>query len=315
MKSAVLLLVFNRPDSTSQVFNAIRSAKPSRLYVAADGPRADRDGERELCEKVRQIATAVDWPCELKTLFHKENLGCNSGPVKGISWLFENEEEGIILEDDIVPLPSFFLYCDELLERYRHNEKVGVVSGCNLISKHFSPSDSYFFSRYNHVWGWATWRRAWKLYDGTLQAWPEWRDKGGLKSISGGSKLFEYSWGKRFDRACHGKIDYWDYQWTFTCWYNGMLSTLPAHNQTRNIGFGTDATHTKGVPDYVEESIPESLTFPLHHPPSIERSVEADELIDRRVFGMNNMAKIKLAIRQTPLLLGSLLQRTKKILK
>lgn len=313
MKSAVLFLVFNRPDTTQEVFNAIRAAQPPRLYIAADGPRVGREGEHDHCEEVRRIATAVDWPCDIKTLFHDKNLGCNLGPFEGISWFFRNEEEGIILEDDILPLPTFFQYCDELLERYRYNEKVGVISGCNIISKRFSANESYFFSRYNHVWGWASWRRAWALYDGSMLAWPAWRDSGGLTSISDGSKVFEYSWGKRFNKAFKGGVDYWDYQWTFTCWYHGMLSTIPAHNQTRNVGFGINATHTTGgVPDYVEESLPELLTFPLRHPASLERNTEADALIGQRAFGMNNFAEIKLKIRQPFLSIGTLLRRLKK---
>lgn len=299
MKSAVLFLVFNRPDTTRQVFETIKSAQPPRLYVAADGPRTDRDGEREKCEIVRQIATAVSWPCELNTLFRDDNLGCKIGVSEGINWFFENEEEGIILEDDVLPLPSFFQYCDELLERYRHNDRVGAISGCNLVSKRFMPKDSYFFSRYNHVWGWATWRRAWKLYDVNMQAWPQWREQGGLASISDGNQLFERQWRDAFDLAFLGGIDTWDYQWTFTCWLHGMITALPAHNQTRNIGFGPDALHTTGnTPDYIKESIPELLPFPLRHPADIERKSKTDALIDRRAFGMTRKRQIKLKIKQ-----------------
>ncbi len=299
MKSAVLFLVFNRPDTTRQVFETIKSAQPPRLYVAADGPRTDHEGEREKCEQVRQIVSAVNWPCDLKTLFRDDNLGCKMGVSEGINWFFENEEEGIILEDDVLPIPSFFQYCEELLERYRHNDRVGVISGCNLVSRRFMPKESYFFSRYNHVWGWASWRRAWKLYDVTMQEWPHWRDRGGLTSISDGNQLFERHWRDAFDTAFLGGINTWDYQWTFTCWLHGMITALPAHNQTRNLGFGQDAVHTTGnMPDYVKESIPELLPFPLRHPAYIDRKAKTDALIDRRAFGITRKKQIKLKIKQ-----------------
>jgi hypothetical protein len=303
MQSAILFLVFNRPDTTQQVFEAIRAAKPPRLYVAADGPRQNREREFERCEEVRKIATTVDWPCEVKTLFRNENLGCKLGVSGGINWFFENEEEGIILEDDVLPIPSFFDYCDALLERYRHDQKVGVISGCNLVSKRFKPAESYFFSRYNHVWGWASWRRAWQHYDVNMHNWPEWRDNGGLKSISDSNKLFESFWRAIFDNAYLDGIDTWDYQWVFACWYNGMITTLPCHNQTKNIGFDQDATHTTGAThDYIEESIPEILSFPLCHPLKIERSIDADSLMDKLVFKITYLTRIKKAIMQIPLI-------------
>lgn len=288
MRSAVLFLIFNRPDTTRLVFEAIRAAKPPRLYIAADGPRANRPNERLRCAEVRRIATAVDWPCEVKTLFREENLGCKLGVSGGINWYFENEEEGIILEDDVLPLPGFFEYCDELLLRYRDDIRVGVISGCNLISQRFNTSHSYFFSRYNHVWGWASWRRAWLHYDVRMSDWPTWRDEKGLRSISDGSKLFESYWRETFDRAFLDQIDTWDYQWTFSCWKSGMLAVLPANNQTHNLGFGPDATHTTAdTPDYVRASIPKPLIFPLHHPSEIMRNARADYLIGKFIFGIN----------------------------
>jgi hypothetical protein len=319
MRSAVLLLVFNRPDTTREVFEAIRAARPPRLYVAADGPRHARAGEMELCAEVRRIATNVDWPCEVKTLFRATNLGCKLGPVCGINWLFEHEEEGIILEDDVVPLPSFFDYCDDLLERYRHDERVGLVSGSNLISKRFTPQTSYFFSRYSLCWGWACWRRAWKHYDVAMQAWPAWRDQDGLKSISGGSRLFEAYWRDVLDRTYRGGIDWWDYQWVFACWHRGMLGVLPAHNQTHNLGFGPGATHTiASTPAYVRESIPQLLAFPLEHPARVERTPSADTLMDKHVFeltligsGKRQIMRIKRQIRHTPFL-GEFLTRVKR---
>lgn len=303
MNSAVLFLVFNRPDTTAQVFEAVRAARPPRLYVAADGPRANRQGEAARCAEVRRIATAVDWPCEVKTLFREQNLGCKMGVSGGITWFFENEEEGVILEDDVLPVPSFFPYCDELLDRYRNDDRVGMISGCNLISRHFTPKGSYFFSRYNHIWGWASWRRAWKHYDVRMSAWPAWRDGGGWTGLCAGDRLFEEYWRDIFDSAHRGDIDTWDYQWTFSCWHTGALSTLPAHNQTRNVGFGQGATHTTAeAPLFVIESIAKPLDFPLRHPIEVERQFVADTLIANRAFCVTRRSILLRRIRSAPAL-------------
>ncbi|MFZ5560842.1 MAG: hypothetical protein ACOY41_04825 [Pseudomonadota bacterium] len=293
MRSAVLFLIFNRPDTTRQVFEAIRAAKPPRLYVAADGPRPTRAGEHECCAEARRIATEVDWPCEVKTLFRDSNLGCKMGVSGGIEWFFEHEEEGVILEDDVLPLPSFFAYCDELLERYRHDDRVGMISGCNLVVKHFAPAHSYFFSRYNHIWGWASWRRAWRHYDVAMRSWREWESSGGLKKISDGSRAFEVYWSECFNNTYAGKIDTWDYQWTFACWRQEMMAVLPAQNQIGNLGFGPGATHTtEELPAYVRESAARLLSFPLHHPLKVERSQHADRLIHAKIFGVSPLVAL-----------------------
>lgn len=299
MKSAVLFLVFNRPDTTRQVFEAIRAARPPRLYVAADGPRENRVGEKERCEEVRAIASCVDWPCEVKTLFRSANLGCKVGVSSGIDWFFENEEEGIILEDDVLPLPSFFDYCNELLERYRDDQRIALISGCNLVSTHFTPDASYFFSRYNHIWGWASWRRAWRQYDVSMSSWPAWRDAGGLKSASDGDFYFERYWREIFDQAEKGLIDTWDYQWVYACWSKNMISVLPKYNQIFNLGFGQDATHTTAdAPGFVVDSVPKILSFPLVHPKIAQANKKADALINAIVFGVSFRAFVKRKIRE-----------------
>lgn len=315
MKSAVLLLVFNRPETTQQVFESIRAAKPPKLYVAADGPREDRQNEAARCAEVRRIVTNVDWPCDVNTLFRDRNLGCKMGVSGGINWFFDHEEEGIILEDDVLPVPSFFSYCDELLERYRHDGRVAMISGCNLVSSRYTPKESYLFSRINHIWGWASWRRVWQHYDVAMDAWPEWRDQNGLVNFSEGDRLFESYWRNKFNAAHSGEVDTWDYQWTFTCWRLGALTTLPARNQTRNIGFGSDATHTATVlPDYVVKSISQSLELPLEHPSEVSRNKVADALIDAEVFGINGVEMIRQWIRKVPFL-GGVLSKTKAFLK
>lgn len=283
MKSAVLFLVFNRPEKTAQVFASIRLARPARLYVSADGPRPGRQGEAERCAAVREIASAVDWPCELKTLFRSENLGCKLGVSSGIDWFFTHEDEGIILEDDVLPDSSFYPYCDELLERYRSDERIAAISGCNLISDKFASEDSYFFSRYCHVWGWATWRRSWMHYDVSVSDWPAWREQ--LASQAFSNDAVRRVWVNIFDETHAGKIDTWDFQWILSYWRRNALCILPAFNLTDNLGFDADATHTTGqTPAYVTAAKRQKLGFPLGHPVRVERCVAADMLIDRTLF-------------------------------
>ena len=299
--SPVLFLVFNRPDTTRRVFEAIRAARPPRLYVAADGPRVSRADEAQRCAQVREIATSVDWPCEVKTLFRADNLGCRRAVSSAIDWFFEEEPEGIVLEDDVLPLPGFFAYCDELLARHREDPRVVAISGSNLISNRFVPHHSYFFSRHNHIWGWASWRRAWCHYDVAMRDWPHWRNEGGLARVANGDRHFQDYWQAIFDATYRGEIDTWDYQWTFACWRMGGVAVLPAFNQTSNLGFGADATHTTAeVPDCVRESQPRPLIFPLRHPDQVASIPEADRMIDRRVFGIGPVRTLKRRLRSLP---------------
>lgn len=289
MDTAVLFLVFNRPDTTARVFEAIRQARPPRLYVAADGPRADRRGEAERCAEVRRIATAVDWPCEVHRLFRDRNLGCKLGVSEGIGWFFDHEPEGIILEDDILPQPGFFSYCEALLARYRDDPRVAMISGCNLVADRHPVTTSYFFSIHNPIWGWASWRRAWSQYDPDMAAWPQWHAEGGLRRWLGGDRCAAEHWRRVFDRMYRREIDTWDYQWTFACWKMQGLTALPAHNLTLNLGFGADATHTvKDAPDYVRRCVPRDLEGPLRHPAAVVADRAADRAIQRHVMGLGH---------------------------
>ena len=169
LTSPVLFLIFNRPKTTEQVFSAIKKAQPPRLYIAADGPRSEYSTDSESCDMVRSIATNVDWDCEVKTLFRDQNLGCRLAVSQAISWFFENELEGIILEDDCLPSQSFFWFCQELLELFRNDKRVGAICGFYSNELDYSPSASYFLSRYMRVWGWAGWRRTFEEYDSLLK--------------------------------------------------------------------------------------------------------------------------------------------------
>jgi hypothetical protein len=294
MRSPLLFLVFNRPETTRRVFQAIREARPAKLYIAADGPRVGRTGEAKLCNEVREIASTVDWPCETKTLFREQNLGCKQGVSSGIAWFFSHETEGIILEDDVLPIPTFFAYCDEMLERYRDDDRVAMIAGCNLASNNFHAESSYLFSYYCNIWGWASWRRVWQHYDVTMTQWPLWRDGKGLAKVSGGKAFFQSHWRRVLDGVYKGNIDTWDYQWLFTCWRLGALAILPAHNQISNLGFGADATHTTAVaPSYISELIVRPLEWPLIHPERVAPEWKADALIGSKIYGINALTWLR----------------------
>jgi hypothetical protein len=198
MTPPVLFLIFNRPDATACVFEAIRIARPARLYVAADGPRTGRYGEAELCAETRRIATEIDWPCDLRTLFHETNLGCGEAVSRDNGWFFEQVPEGIILEDYCVPHSTFFQYCEEMLDRYRERNDVMAVCGSSYSDNRFYKGGSYAFTRVFDPWGWATWRRAWKKYDRHFSGLTESLDRGILPKKIGRNSEIENYWLNRF---------------------------------------------------------------------------------------------------------------------
>ncbi|MGC3982206.1 MAG: hypothetical protein QM808_13195 [Steroidobacteraceae bacterium] len=301
MRSPILFLVFNRPDTTKRVFDAIRAARPPRLYIAADGPRPDRAGEAELCESARRIASNVDWPCEVRTLLRSENLGCKRAVSSAVTWFFECEPEGIVLEDDCLPHHSFFEYCDELLERYRDNPHVMCISGDNFISADWVPSASYYFSRYMHIWGWASWRRAWRYYDVDMSDWKDNRTNAQFwaRCISHAPQSIGY-WQNIFDKVFSGQLDTWDYQWTYACFKQQGLSCMPGNNLISNIGFGKNATHTTSPEGKLADLAAVPIAMPLKHPESVEAADIADTLTNDHVFEIGNMnwtfARIRRAI-------------------
>lgn len=242
-KSAVLFLIFNRPDTTSRVFDEIRAAQPSRLYIAADGPRSERTEEIPLCHATREIVANIDWDCEVKTLFRSNNLGCKNAMSSAIGWFFENEEEGIILEDDCLPSKSFFHYCDILLEKYRFDTRIRHIAGSNLQRGKKWGDASIYFTNQTHVWGWASWRRVWKEYDKDLRNYNEQEIPDKLSNLFTDRFVIE-EWTNFFKQLKAGEIDTWDFQLAFLNFFNNGLSVNPNVNLISNIGFREDATHT-----------------------------------------------------------------------
>ena len=286
LKTAVLFLLFNRPDTTTHVFEKIRQIKPQRLYVASDGPREGYDGEIEKITKAREIATKVDWPCEVKTLFRDKNLGCKRGVSTAITWFFEHEEQGIILEDDCVPHLDFFIFCENLLEHHAKDKRVSIISGNNFQNGQWRGDTSYYFSKYNHIWGWATWRRAWNDYQGDIKFWPRWKNSKDWLSHTP-DKVERKYWQKIFDYVYAGQMDSWAYPWTASIWYKGGLTATPNVNLVSNIGFGKDATHTNFENDK-SANLPTKEIGVITHPLEIKQDLEADRYnFDNFFEGLN----------------------------
>jgi hypothetical protein len=273
----ILLIAFNRPDTTQQVLAILQQIQPLKLYLACDGPRPNRADDRERCAAVREgLDRGINWPCEVRRLFRETNLGCRLGVSGAIDWFFEQESEGIILEDDILPVASFFPYCQELLERYRDDQRVGSIAANHHQSIVPPDGSSYYFSIYSHIWGWATWRRAWQHYHQAMDSWPEFRRQGWLEQLGGAA--FAERWTLWIDQADQGVVDTWDLTWQLACWQQGFLVCLPKCELIRNVGFGPGATHTLDEASPLHP--PGELTFPLVHP----QVMLANRRFDRESF-------------------------------
>jgi len=283
MDTPVIFIVFNRPDTTRKVFAAIRAARPAKLLVIADGPRPHKEGEAERCAETRAlIDDGVDWPCEVLKDYSPANLGCKRRLASGLTWAFGKVEEAIILEDDCLPHPSFFRFCAEMLERYRHDERVFSIGGSNIHSGARAFPYSYYCSRYPQIWGWAAWRRTWEAYDVGMRLWPEAKANGLLRSALKpfGARVF---WEDTFEKCHRGEIDTWDYQLTFACMLGNGLNLVAAKNLISNIGFDSAATHTTASSPLANLPL-EALEFPLSHPPYLFPDPEAEAHFHREVF-------------------------------
>jgi hypothetical protein len=287
LHTPVAFFVFNRPESTARVFAEIARARPRMLLVVADGPREDRSGEVERCRAARAVVERMDWDCEVLTRFADTNLGCKRRLSSGLDWVFDTVEQAIILEDDCLPHPSFFRFCAELLDWYRDDPRVAMIGGTSFQPPARRNAHSYHFSRYTHVWGWASWRRAWQHYDVAMNSWPYVAREGRIPDdLVTDTRAAEY-WRKIFDSVHRGEIDTWDYQWLYACWLQGALSVIPGVNLVSNIGFGPEATHTGGWSPYAAMPRRE-MRFPLRHPPQVVRDAAADRYTQEMVFGTSN---------------------------
>jgi hypothetical protein len=277
MQTPVAFFVFRRPETTARVFDVIRRAQPRRLLIVADGPRSD--DERARCEAARAIVEQVDWDCEVLRNYSDSNLGLRKRMSSGLDWVFEQCEEAIILEDDCLPDITFFAFCEQLLERFRSETRVMHISG-SLGADNVPHHHSYYFSRFPHIWGWATWRRAWNHYDVDLVSWQQPHVRSAF--LAGIQKRRErLFWQRTLNDTASGVIDTWDYQWAFACMRQGGLCVTPTRNLVANLGFGPDATHTF---QNSAQALQQSMPMPITHPETMDVAHELDQETARREF-------------------------------
>lgn len=289
LTTPVAFIIFNRPDTTERVFAEIARACPPKLLVVSDGPRANRPGEAEKVAACRAIIDRVDWPCEVLTNYSETNLGCKARVSSGLDWVFEQVPEAIILEDDCLPHPTFFRFCQELLERYRDDERIGMISGDNYLFGGVEINSSYYFTKYSNIWGWASWSRAWKDYDVALSSWPDFVQFQGFKNLNMTKAEAEF-WSEAFDKTFRGEIDTWDYQWVYTNFVNNRIAINPSVNLISNIGFGDGATHTIGDSIFSNMDIM-PLKFPILDPKFVLANHLADDIVRKNSYSRQTVVR------------------------
>lgn len=285
LSTPVAFLIFNRPDLTQIVFEAIANVKPKQLFVVADGPRFPAEAEK--CAQARAVIDRVDWECRIYTNYSERNLGCGRRVASGVDWVFSKVEEAIFLEDDTLPDKSFFPYCEVLLEYYRHDERIMTINGNNFQLGRNKTEYSYHFSKYCSCWGWASWRRAWRHYDYEMKTWPAFKQAGMMKMICSDPHEQRF-WTELFDSMYENPvgIDTWDHQWKYACWSQNGLAIEPSVNLVANIGLGrSDASHTTGYDPRLAELSKAQELWEIRHPPYVMRHREADNHIFDYIIG------------------------------
>lgn len=280
MQIPVAFLVFNRPEATRRVFETIAAQRPQRLLVIADGPR--NETERGLCEQTRAIIAEVDWPCEVSTNFSEQNMGCKARVSSGLDWVFSLVETAIILEDDCLPSPSFFPFCEAMLTHWKDDERVMMVAGTNYLNSH-APGDEadYFFVRYFAIWGWATWRRAWRHNDSELREWPRLESQQQLRAYYSQDFMRDH-FAAAFNAVRSGALNTWDVQWFGSCLFQNGLSIVPRVNLIHNIGVvgthGAEVSHNHFRPLF------EMKTADLRHPALVTPDLAYETAFFEREF-------------------------------
>lgn len=287
----ILFIIFNRVEPAARVFDAIRKVRPTKLFVAADGPRPECAEDIKNCALTRNLIAEIDWECDLKTLFRDTNLGCGLGVCSAVDWFFNQVEEGIILEDDCLPTASFFRFCEELLDRFRHDNRVMSISGNNFQAGKRRGDGDYYFSNYGLTWGWATWQRSWKYNDFNLVSFRDFKERNQMANVFPDKSVQKYWMSNLSDPEIIQKT--WDYQWYYSIWRQNGLSIVPNVNLVSNIGFGSDATHTLRTVYLTSEDRELSkleaheLKFPLKHPSLVLCDMEADRFTSKNRFNIN----------------------------
>lgn len=296
MNTPVALFIFNRPDTTAHVWNVLRAVRPRVLYLIADGPRPGHPNDPALCAAARALVTAPDWPCELHLDFAETNLGTKRRIESGLTWVFSREPRAIILEDDCAPHPTFFPYCTELLARYQNEPRVMSIAGSSMRADPINLADSYYFSRYSFIWGWATWARAWARYDITMSEWPARRETRWLDTQLE-TPLAQRYWEMQFQQN-YAAPHTWDYAWIFSTWLAGGLHIVPRVNLVSNLGHNLASTHTHDDHDPFANLATRAMDFPLVHPNRIGRNTALDAWNEQHIYsGKDYLATLFHTIR------------------
>lgn len=275
-QTPVVMIIFNRPDTVNQVFEIVKKVKPPKLLLIGDGARQNKPGEAEKVEECRKIQQKVDWQCEVLTNFSDTNMGCKKRISSGLDWVFSQVERAIILEDDCKPADCFFRFCDEMLEMYKDDERIMMISGDEQSGSKTPVKESYYFTKHVHIWGWATWARAWKKNDTSMKDWKEIEKSGALSSLFK-HKRYNFYWCHYFGILAENRVNSWAGPWVYSVWKESGLSIAPRTNLITNIGFGKEATHTSGKSVYAAMQT-EELDFPLVHPEYVLADAKRDEL-------------------------------------
>lgn len=292
LSTPVALLIYKRPETTRKVLEVLSKVNPCKLFIIADGASKDSIDEINQVKRTRDLIGKIDWECDLYKNYSEEHLGLRRRVVSGLNWVFDREDKAIILEDDCVPDISFFQFCEELLNHYNDDERIMVVSGDNYQKGRRRTPYSFYFSRYNHCWGWATWKRAWKFYDDEMSLWPQIREEGWLRDIFGKNNNVEKYWTRIFNSVYDNEIESWAYRWTYSCWLQSGLTILPNVNLVTNIGFGDQATHTNFSSKRSYQA-KYKMEFPLVYPPFVIRDSKSDKFTERDNFGISLIKNIK----------------------
>jgi hypothetical protein len=308
-KLPILFINFNRPDLSIKVLSKIIEYEPERLYISCDGPRSSNDSDKASINEVKANLLNIPKSIIIKTRFLEQNLGCKRAVSSAIDWFFQNELEGIILEDDTLPNKSFFVFCEQMIERFRNEEKIGIVSGDNFFIDNYKIKESYYFSKFTHIWGWATWRRVWETYNSQISEsdlnHKDWRENLDSEEIS--------YWEQVFSDFKRNDVDTWDHQLTFSNFLHQRLNIMPSVNLISNIGFREDATHTKHNSELA--NLPtEELSFPLIHPKTIKENRSASEFSRRFFVQSKKQIEFRIYIKEKINLLFRKLIKIKELL-
>lgn len=297
MAIPVLLIAFNRPNLVERQVELLRTMEISKLYVAVDGPRDGNEDDRNNCAEVRRVIEQAEFDFPVQTSFQISNLGCGRAVSQAISWFFANEEAGAILEDDCLADASFFKFAETLLTRYTDDETVFMISGNNFNSEFSIPPNSYGFTKYPHIWGWASWRRAWRNYDFNIESWPASKKSGLLRRKFPGRHKSRRYWERCFDGVHKKTIDTWDYQWVLTIWQSNGLIVIPPFNLVTNGGFGSDATHPAPEPEWWSKRLSGTVQFPLFDPQNRDLNERHESFEESIVFATNRPLRCRLKSR------------------